>query len=277
MSLNIVCTAKPYDGLFYYSYEYAATLEANLIIITWPSYTKADYEMSISRKYNKKINVSYNDYDEDGVVLIMGRSMLTLPHININNYTQNQLLAMYGLFSGPIISVYSENHSTEYDNAVQRFNPEIIYDLCDTEVYPRGHGQHFEKRINFSILKDPIQDIKFKYLFLGTNPDYYKSAKKYIGKYKDYGIITPKGKWINKNLNNIIVPVDNLLGSFDTYVYTKETFDPAPRLIQECKYYNKKIIYSRDNSIEDGGKIYFWRPIKEIDVEPILIAYENIL
>ena len=55
------------------------------------------------------------------------------------------------------------------------------------------------------------------------------------------------------------VPVKNLLGSFETYVYTKPNFDPAPRIIQECKYFGKKVLYLRDKEIQDGGPVYWKR------------------
>ena len=74
-----------------------------------------------------------------------------------------------------------------------------------------------------------------------------------------------KNNYLDINNNNIMVPVPNLLGIFETYVYTKDTFDPAPRIIQECKYFNKDIIYLRDKNIQDGGSVYYKRKIKDIE------------
>ena len=62
-------------------------------------------------------------------------------------------------------------------------------------------------------------------------------------------------------------PVENLLGIFKKYVYTKNTVDPAPRLIQECKYHNKEIIYEASNT---GAEVYKNRNIKKPDVECII-------
>jgi 1-pyrroline-5-carboxylate dehydrogenase len=56
----------------------------------------------------------------------------------------------------------------------------------------------------------------------------------------------------------------------------KETFDPAPRIVQDCKYYVKGLIYLRDQSIIDGGSVYYKRDIKELDVAPILNAIEKL-
>jgi hypothetical protein len=69
------------------------------------------------------------------------------------------------------------------------------------------------------------------------------------------------------------VPVDDLLGMFETYVYTKNTFDPAPRIFQECRYFGKDIIYQRDQSIKDGGSIYRNRKIQEPNIAPIVKAF----
>ena len=50
-------------------------------------------------------------------------------------------------------------------------------------------------------------------------------------------------------------------------MYTKDTVDPAPRLIQECKYHNKKIIYEASNR---GSEAYKNRPIEKPNVESII-------
>ena len=139
-----------------------------------------------------------------------------------------------------------------------------MIDLCDYDVYPHGVGKHFEKRINFSIYKEPENDIQFENLFLGTNRRYYETVENVLPTIQGtYAILTCEDTFINKKLNNIFSPVENLLGIFNTYIYTKSTFDPAPRLIQECIYFNKKIVYNRDTNIKDGGSVYYNREIKE--------------
>tara|TARA_B110000211_G_C14039575_1_gene536151 strand:- start:1089 stop:1745 length:657 start_codon:yes stop_codon:yes gene_type:complete len=195
------------------------------------------------------------------ITLIMGRSMLTLAYLNKDHYSTDQLLSLRLLFKNNLISVYSENHTKEYPIALKYFNPKKVFDLCDYDVYPNGVGKHFEKMINFEIYKPIKQDIQFDYLFLGTNKIYYKEIEKVIKNYKSHGIITYDENYINKNYNNIFVPVKNLLGIFNTYVYTKSYFDPAPRIIQECKWLGKKVIYLRDKNIQDGGPVYFNRPV----------------
>ena len=282
MTLNIVCTSKPVDGLLYYSYEYCSYLNslgisAKLIIICHRRFSKDTYISTITKKYIRFENVIFDEYvpSFDDVTLIMGRSMMSLAWQDFGSYTALQQDTLRCLFVGNIISVYSENHINEYLKAIDFYSPNQIIDLCDTEVYLNGKGDHFEKRINFDIFRPHVDNPQFKYLFQGTNDKYYATAEKFINQFPNYGILTYNDKYVNIKNNNIFAPVENLLGIFDTYVYAKETFDPAPRIIQECKYFGKGLIYLRDESIHDGGSVYFKRDIKELDVNPILAAIEK--
>ena len=99
-------------------------------------------------------------------------------------------------------------------------------------------------------------------MFLGTNRTYYREVERHIKDYPDHGILAYKDKYINEKRNHLFVPVKNLLGIFDTYVYTKPNFDPAPRIIQECKWLGKKFIYARSKDLKDGGPVYVDRPAK---------------
>lgn len=281
--INIVVTSKPVDGLLYYSYEYCDLLNnsgiaARVVIVCHKNFSKIEYYKSISKKYIHFKNVVFDvvDVEETDITFILGRSMMTLSWIDFNSYQPHQQHTLRKLFGGNIISVYSENHPTKYPLAIEFYKPKKIVDLCDTEVYPSGIGTHFEKTINFSIYKPHINDVKFKHLFLGTNNKYYASILKVIDKFPNHGILTYDADYVNINYNNIFVPVDNIISMFETYVYTKETFDPAPRIFQECKYYGKDVIYLRDKTIVDGGSVYWKRDIKEPDITAIVNAVERL-
>jgi len=280
--INIVCTSKPVDGLLYYSYEYCSYLneqgiDAQVIIVCHKNFSMYDYIRAISNKYIYFQNVVFDNFvpNRADVTLIMGRSMMTLSWQSFNDYRNEQKETLRNLFSGNVISVYSENHPAEYPKAVEFYAPKQIVDLCDTEVYPNGLGAHFEKTINFSIYKPHVDNIQFKHLFLGTNDKYYATIEEVIDQFPDHGILTYDADYVNIKYNNIFVPVDNVMSMFETYVYTKETFDPAPRIFQECKYYGKDVIYLRDKTIVDGGSVYWKRDIKEPDITPILNALEE--
>ena len=271
--INLVCTSKPHDGLLFYSYEYTRLLNdcgyiTNLYILPHRGYNASDYLTMLDLKYDKVINVLF-DGDPGPCSVIMGRSMLTLGYFNYQYYSNNVKLLAHELFSN-VISVYSENHFNHYSTAVDFFNSDTI-DIGDTEVYS-FNGIHFEKHIYFDIYNPPNEDLQFKYLFNGSNDQYYAAVERNIDSFLDHAIMVHKGQKVNNSLNNIVMPVDNLLGMFDTYVYTKSSFDPAPRIIQECKHFNKSMIYCRDKSLIDGGSVYWDRPLTKPDISPILEA-----
>jgi hypothetical protein len=266
MKVNLVYTSKPGDGLLFYSYEHSSYLnslgiQSQLVIVTHPAHTKDEYVNIIKDKYISFQNIIFNEYNPTAkeITLIMGRSMLTWAYLYKKYYEVNQLLTLNSLFKNKLISVYSENHPNEYNEALNYFKPKKVFDLCDFDVYPNGVGKQFEKIINFSIYKPIKNDVQFKYLFLGTNKKYYESVKKNIKDYNSYSILAYNEDYIDKSNNHIFVPVKNILGIFDTYVYTKDYFDPAPRLMQECRYFKKGFIYLRDKSIKDGGSVYYNR------------------
>ena len=267
--INIVCTSKPGDGLLCYSYEHCCYLNSigiasQVVIITHRKFKEQDYLDMLEEKYvyvdNDVIFDHYTPMPND-ITLIMGRSMMTLPFKDKNDYSYNQLLTMHLLFSKKLIAVYSENQHDLWQPALEYFKNTKVLNLCDYEVYPDGEGQHFEKMINFGIYKPVVDNIQFDYLFLGTNDVYYSEISKHIDKYKSHGVLTYNEKYIIMDYNNIFAPVKNLLGLFKTYVYTKTYFDPAPRLIQECKWLGKEVIYLRDKNIKDGGPVYMNRPV----------------
>lgn len=281
MTINIVCTSKPVDGLLYYSYEYCSYLnsvgiDAKVVIICHRNFTVMNYIETILCKYIHCENVVFNNINPnpEDVTLVMGRSMITLSWQDFNSYRSEQQLSLRKLFAGNVISVYSENHPAKYPLALEFYNPRQVIDLCDTQVYPNGVGAHFEKTINFSIYKPHKDNIQFKHLFLGTNDKYYATVEKVIDQFPDHGILTYDEKYVNMKNNNIFVPVENLMSLFETYVYTKETFDPAPRIFQECKYYGKDVIYLRDKTIVDGGSVYWVRDVNEPNITPIIKAQE---
>ena len=282
--INIVVTSKPVDGLLHYSYEYCCQLNDNniparVVIIPRGKYQHEDYIQSLQKKYIYVKYVEDDNYwpESDDVSMILGHSMISIPYKEQREYDLDHLLLLNQLFNNKLISVYSENDTGNYQPALDYFKTKKVVDLCDNIVYPNGTGLYFEKTINFSLYKEPIEDKQFEYLFLGTNKEYYRDVEKVIHGYNDHGIIAYNDKYINSELNNIFVPTDNLLGKFGTYVYTKSTFDPAPRIFMECKYYNKDIIYLRDKSIQDGGYVYWNREPKTPNIESIVRAYEDII
>ena len=151
--INVVCTSKPGDGLLRYSYEHCAHLnsigiKSQLIIITHYRFKDEHYINAIKEQYKTPHEpLVFNVYNpkSDEITLVMGRSMITLPYKDKKMYSHDQLLTLHQLFTNNVIAVYSENHPKEYPLALDYFNANKIYDLCDLQVYPQGEGLHFEK------------------------------------------------------------------------------------------------------------------------------------
>tara|TARA_B100001093_G_scaffold519955_1_gene611688 strand:+ start:3739 stop:4566 length:828 start_codon:yes stop_codon:yes gene_type:complete len=272
MEYNILCTSKPGDGLLYYSYEYCCYMnsigiDTQLVIIPHPGFNRHHYDNVIKSKYTIYENVTYDCDNWSDVTIVMGRSLITIGYISRHLYTNEQLELLRLLLSGTVVSVYSDNRIVEYALAAAWASPKKIIDVCDRDVYPNGVGNHFEKRIYFDIYRPVVDDVKFKYLFNGTNKQYYADALKVIDKYESHGILVYDFSNVDNHYNNLYIPVDNLLGIFDTYVYTKSIIDPAPRIIQECKYYNKEIILEQYNR---GVGFYLTRECKQPDVSELI-------
>ena len=117
MIVNIVCTGKPGDGLLRYSYEHCCYLnsvgiESQVVIIPNPKHTKEDYIKAIKDQYKTYENVVFDHYTPttDEITLVLGRSMITLPYLEKDKYTKDQLLTLHLLFTNKIIPLYTENH-----------------------------------------------------------------------------------------------------------------------------------------------------------------------
>jgi len=274
--LNIVCTGKPADGLLRYSYEHCCYLnsvgiKSQCIIIPNPKHTREEYIKSIKDQYKIYENIIFDHYTpkSDEITLVLGRSMITLPYLDRDRYTKDQLMTLHLLFSNRVIALYSENHPKDYPLALDYFNATKVYNLCDWDVYHKGtmeSSEYYQKIINFDVYKPIKDEIQHKHLFLGTTEIYYKEIEKHIHKYPDHGIVTYNAKWINPKLNNLFAPIENILGKFETYVYTKPNFDPAPRLFVEFRWLGKNVEYVRDKNIKDGGMVYWNRPVPTKDI-----------
>jgi hypothetical protein len=253
-------------------------IPAKVTVVCNRKFLPSDYISAINKKYVHCENIEFDSAisSSTDVSLVMGRSQISLAYIGYEDYTKKQQDTLKKLFSGRLISVYSENHPEIYPRAVSFFSPTQIIDLCDHEVYINGVGEHFEKTIHFDIHKPIKNNIQFEHLFLGTNQKYYATVQEVIDQYPDHGILTYHDKYIDPKNNNVFAPVDDIMGMFETYVYTKNTFDPAPRIFQECRYFGKNVIYQRDKSIVDGGSVYWNRELKKPDIEPIIKAVEDL-
>ena len=111
--INIVVTSKPVDGLLHYSYEYCCLLNDNniparVVIIPRGNYKHANYIESLHKKYTYVKYVEDANYwpESDDISMILGRSMISIPYKEQNQYDIDTLLLLHQLFNNKLISVY---------------------------------------------------------------------------------------------------------------------------------------------------------------------------
>jgi hypothetical protein len=121
------------------------------------------------------------------------------------------------------------------------------YILQDNRIYNDswvGYTNiNYVKKIYFDILLSPTNKSD-NYLFY-VPYETYDYVKDILVKYEPKIIISDV-----KFDNNVLVPpIKNLFDKFVTYVYTgpKHKFDCSNRLIKECHYFNKNIIFEVDD------------------------------
>jgi len=266
--INLIYTSRPHDGLFYYSYEYGVYLsqlgyDVRLVIYPNFGHSRSEYLDAIQYKYKIIKAPVFGDRITDDFIkdtrvnILMGRSLLLFAK-NVEQQYPN----IKKLLSNNMILVYNNNHDTNtQQKMVEHFSPKTLINLCDHDVYIEKIGKHFQKSIYPDIYSEHYDHPQFEYIMNGSNERYYKKARNVLHKYPDARILTYKKHFDN----DLQMPVKNLFGLFCTYVYTKDYFDPAPRMLQESSYFKKNIIFDRNSSIRDGGYVYYNRHLRGVD------------
>lgn len=143
------------------------------------------------------------------------------------------------------------------DKSIQYNDDKNTFILQDPRVYNKVklNGIDYKKKINFKIYKKTCKQSE-SYMMYGTE-NCRLIDNEIIEKYKDKDlkIIANEGFY---DFKIIKLPLKNLFDQFGTYIYTPvpRKFDCSSRLIPECKFYNKKVIYEIDYINEDLGLFY---------------------
>ena len=199
-------------------------LFANVII-----YTNGIYKSDLNTIQNKANKVIYKK-------LISFRcNNLT----DFNEFLQNKKHYLLHDFR-----VYKDfNLYTEFKNSIH-YIKKIYFSrykkLSNSKNKTLIYINSFLKNLDDNFLKK-LKDINSNIIFISGS----KLNNKDIKKYNKYGEI-------------LHAPVLNFFEQFDKYLYTPNTrnFDCSPRLLTECKFYNKEIIIGFDISKDIGA---YWR------------------
>lgn len=151
--------------------------------------------------------------------------------------------------------------------------------LQDHDLYdPLPNSIHYKKKLLLNKFK-PINHVKngVAAIYCTSNmrrltPENLTAiADKYS--YNHYIVLTNIEMEVPQNMELIKVPALNFYELFDTFIYTGSTnktkIDCSPRLIVECKHYNKDVVYDGVYDIEkDKGLLVRRKDLEEgIDLD----------
>ena len=139
------------------------------------------------------------------------------------------------------VKKYYKNYRTMYDDRLFEFDDlgepyrkKLYFDIFKKKSY----GAKYDYMINLSI----PQRVFPKSVMLDLFEQYEGEIAIYVGKrnWRHY-------LWTNKldNVHLLIPPIEDFMGMFHTLIYVpyNDGWDATPRLIPECKFYGKKVIY----------------------------------
>lgn len=160
----------------------------------------------------------------------------------------------------------------------KRDNILMLYDDRVFETYRDYPHKKYRRSLYFDIMKPLIKPSR-KSCMLNMVTDHkcypVDDLKDFMSKYKfEHYTITTKDRWYDKykvlesdNVDVLRTPVDDYMYKFDSMLYLPSVrgmwkdygdkdMDPSPRLLPECKWLKKKVIYHDFGKLKDGG---YWR------------------
>lgn len=197
-------------------------------------------------------------------------------NVKINSFFNNRPRVVYGkniLFvdggvlntSGLILCFDNIFYFACGNKEVKDNNKDNVYILQDDRVYEsvKKNGINYKKKILFDRLKTITNSEDNLLIYITKNCRRFVDFDELKQYEKPVLAITNE-----KNTSTVCVegitfvtpPIENLFERFTTYVYTpiSRKWDCSPRLIAECKYYNKNVIYHNIDYWDIDRGLY-WR------------------
>ena len=160
----------------------------------------------------------------------------------------------------------------------KRDNVLMLYDDRVFEVYKDYPHKKYRRSLYFDIMK-PLEKDSRKSCLLNQVTDHKcyppNDLQRFMDEYKfDHYTISTKDLWYDKykvlasyKVEVLTTPIEDYMYKFDSLLYLPsirgvwadygdKDMDPSPRLLPECKWFNKKVIYHDFGKLKDGG---YWR------------------
>lgn len=163
-------------------------------------------------------------------------------------------------------------------------NEDNTYILQDDRVYEpvKKNGINYKKKILFNRLKQINETPDNKIMLYGTEncrliPG--DDLKKLLNEYPkdEFLYLSNNPLDLQQRVQQMTLPVKDLFSKFSTYVYTPvpRHFDCSPRLIAECKWYNRKVIYWNIDYLSEDRGLYWRRFDIEEDFDSINLKEDD--
>jgi len=189
------------------------------------------------------------------------------------------------LTDGGIISM--KNKTLIFDNIIYFAcgNKEVkdnlkenVWILQDDRIYSpvKKNGLNYIKKILFSKLKTPLKSKPRSLVYATKNCR--NITEREIGELsEEYGeliVITNNENKPKKEMAGVefkVPPIDDFFEEFDQYIYTRveRKFDCSPRLIAECMYMGKDVIYKNIDYLDEDLGLYYRKQDLENGIESI--------
>ena len=232
--------------------------------LSWDIIEKAihtKYNLNFNEIENIKKNITFANRPK----YVTGKNILFVD----GGFTRTMLRYGVALSFDNIFSFRCSNKDFHYNlpyKNVTLLQDERVYNDQDNKI-----SINYKKKIKFNIFKDikkPLTEAALLYITSNCRKLCDDSIIDIIAQYKfDKYVILSNDKNYKKrfkpfkNIDFPVMPVKNIFERFNTYIYTptEDNFDCSPRVIAECSFYNKNVLYHDidDNYLEiDTGLKY---------------------
>lgn len=233
---------------YFYHFHFQKNISTSILISDGTTYE--EFFKAITDKY---------DFSEKELEIILKSTFFYFKPMSIVANTlliTNGSLRMHNcdLLVKKIVMFRCNEDVSEYIN-------KNILILQDYDVYePMKNSMHYKKKILFSKFKKLTPKKPNIGMFYATSNSRAMSfddiniiIKKHL-EFEKFIVLTDKQMEVPERCEVLIVPIENLLDSFGTYIYTNASshIDCSPRFIAECKHYNKDLIFELNGKKDKG-------------------------
>lgn len=242
-----------------------------------------EYYCLFNKAFGSKYNILYKIYTEftrEQVVGVLSDRYIDLPDIVWDNLKVQDII-VDTLVKDPYISniFFCATNSDIYwflDHDNRLIAPHVItladikethhkvkkyykryYTMHDERIFEfNDNGKPYRKKLYFDIFKKNQYGAKYDYMINLSIPQrrFPKDVMMEVFQKYDGEIAIYVGKrnwkhylWANRldNVHLLMPPIQDFMGMFHTLIYLpyNDGWDATPRLIPECKFYGKEVIY----------------------------------